>query len=151
MIPTLEEVVAHFGKDVNYYIETKRPFNLNMDQELLRILQAAGLIGIGSKRKQVILQSFADESLINIRNQYSDIFLVRLSSTFTQADIDTSALIADGMGPSYTNVTKALVDAAHAKGLVVHPYTVNTKAEMDTLVGYGVDGFFTNYPDLYID
>ena len=33
-IPTLEEVVSHFGKSVNYYIETKSPFNINMDQEL---------------------------------------------------------------------------------------------------------------------
>lgn len=148
-IPTLEEVVSHFGKSVNYYIETKSPFNINMDQELLRILQNAGLIGIGSKRKQVIIQSFADDSLKNIRNQYSDIFLVRLSKTFTQSDIDTSALIADGMGPNFTNVTKALVDNAHAKGLVVHPWTVNTVADMDKAISYGVDGFFTNYPDLY--
>ena len=148
-IPTLEEVVSHFGKSVNYYIETKSPFNINMDQELLRILQNAGLIGIGSKRKQVIIQSFADDSLKNIRNQYSDIFLVRLSKTFTQSDIDTSALIADGMGPNFTTVTKALVDSAHAKGLVVHPWTVNTVADMDKAVSYGVDGFFTNYPDLY--
>ena len=148
-IPTLEEVVSHFGKSVNYYIETKSPFNINMDQELLRILQNAELIGIGSKRKQVIIQSFADDSLKNIRNQYSDIFLVRLSKTFTQSDIDTSVLIADGMGPNFTNVTKELVDSAHAKGLVVHPWTVNTVADMDKAIGYGVDGFFTNYPDLY--
>lgn len=148
-IPTLEEVVSHFGKSVNYYIETKSPFNINMDQELLRILQNAGLIGIGSKRKQVIIQSFADDSLKNIRNQYSDIFLVRLSKTFTQSDIDTSALIADGVGPNFTNVTKALVDNAHTKGLAVHPWTVNTVADMDKAISYGVDGFFTNYPDLY--
>lgn len=148
-IPTLEEVVAHFGKSVNYYIETKSPFNINMDQELLRILQNAGLIGIGSKHKQIIIQSFADDSLKNIRNQYSDIFLVRLSKTFTQSDIDTSALIADGMGPNFTTVTKDLVDKAHAKGLVVHPWTVNTVEDMNKAIGYGVDGFFTNYPDLY--
>ncbi|MEB8088271.1 BppU family phage baseplate upper protein [Staphylococcus pseudoxylosus] len=148
-VPTLEEVVSHFGKSVNYYIETKSPFNINMDQELLRILQNAGLIGIGSKRKQVIIQSFADDSLKNIRNQYSDIFLVRLSKTFTQSDIDTSALIADGMGPNFTTVTKDLVDKAHAKGLVVHPWTVNTVEDMNKAIGYGVDGFFTNYPDLY--
>ena len=57
--------------------------------------------------------------------------------------------LADGMGPNFTNVTKALVDNAHAKGLVVHPWTVNTVADMDKAISYGVDGFFTNYPDLY--
>ena len=149
-IPTLEEVVNHFGKKVNYYIETKKPFNANMDAELLRILKEKHLIGIGSKPKQVIIQSFADESLVNIRNQYSDVFLVRLSSTFTQSDINTAAQIADGIGPKFTNVTKELVDKSHEKGLVVHPWTINTKEDMDKAVGYGVDGFFTNYPDLYI-
>ncbi|PTI10685.1 hypothetical protein BU096_00495 [Staphylococcus xylosus] len=148
-IPTLDDVVTHFGKSVNYYIETKSPFNTNMDQELLRVLQSAGLIGIGSKYKQVIIQSFADDSLKNIRNQYSDIFLVRLSKTFTESDIDTSALIANGMGPNFTTVTKDLVDKAHAKNLVVHPWTVNTIEDMNKAIQYGVDGFFTNYPDLY--
>lgn len=149
-IPTLEEVVNHFGKNVNYYIETKKPFNANMDAELLRILKEKHLIGIGSKPKQVIIQSFADESLVNIRNQFSDIFLVKLTSTMTTSEIDVAKSIANGIGPNFKNVTKASVDEAHSKGLVVHPWTVNTKGDMDKAISYGVDGFFTNYPDLYI-
>lgn len=148
-IPTLEEVVQHFGRSINYYIETKKPFNINMDRELLRILQASHLIGIGSKRKQVIIQSFADESLVNIRNQYSDIFLVKLTSSLATVELDIAESIANGIGPNFTGVTQAGVNAAHAKGLIVHPWTVNTIVNMDLAISYGVDGFFTNYPDLY--
>lgn len=149
MIPTLEEVVTRFGKSVNYYIETKRPFNANMDNELLRVLNKYELIGIGSKRKQVVIQSFADESLVNIRNQYSDIYLARLSSSMTQSDIDTSVQIANAIAPNFNSVTKELVDNAHSRGLDVHTWTVNTIEEMETAKQYGVDGLFTNYPDLY--
>ncbi len=148
-IPTLEEVINIFGKNVNYYIETKRPFNANMDAELLRILKEKHLIGIGSKPKQVIIQSFADESLINIRNQFSDIFLVKLVSTLNTSEIEIAKNIADGIGPNFVNTTKESVNEAHSKGLIVHPWTVNEKADMDKAISYGVDGFFTNYPDLY--
>ena len=34
-------------------------------------------------------------------------------------------------------------------GLLVHPFTVNTKADMERLNKYGVNGVFTNYPDVY--
>lgn len=148
-IPTLEEVIHIFGKNVNYYIETKRPFNINMDQELLRVLKQNNLIGIDPEKKQVIIQSFSDESLINIRNQFSDVFLVKLVSTLNTSEIEIAKNIADGIGPNFVNTTKESVSEAHSKGLVVHPWTVNEKTDMNKAIDYGVDGFFTNYPDLY--
>jgi glycerophosphoryl diester phosphodiesterase len=44
-------------------------------------------------------------------------------------------------------VDAALVEAAHALCLDVHPYTVNEVAEMEALIELGVDGMFTNFPD----
>ena len=46
-----------------------------------------------------------------------------------------------------TDVDAALVEAAHALCLDVHPYTVNEKADMQALIDLGVDGMFTNFPD----
>ena len=42
----------------------------------------------------------------------------------------------------------ALVEAAHERCLAIHPYTVNTVEEMEELIALGVDGMFTNNPDL---
>ena len=52
-----------------------------------------------------------------------------------------------GIGPSKSDVDRPLVEAAHARCLDVHPYTVNETAEMEKLISTGVDGMFTNFPD----
>lgn len=149
-IPSLDDVLNHFGTEVKYYIETKRPFDANMDKELLTQLKAKGLIGIGSERFQVIIQSFARESLINIHNQFSNIPLAYLTSTFSESEMDDCLSYGSyAIAPKYTTITKELVDLAHSKGLKVHAWTVNTKEEMQSLIQMGVDGFFTNYLDEY--
>ena len=149
-IPSLDDVLNHFGTKVKYYIETKRPFDVNMDKELLTQLKSKGLIGIGSERFQVIIQSFARESLLNIHNQFSNIPLAYLTSTFSESEMDDCLSYGSyAIAPKYTTITKELVDLAHSKGLKVHAWTVNTKEEMQSLIQMGVDGFFTNYLDEY--
>ena len=149
-IPSLDDVLNHFGTEVKYYIETKRPFDANMDKELLTQLKAKGLIGIGSEKFQVIIQSFARESLINIHNQFSNIPLAYLTSTFSESEMDDCLSYGSyAIAPKYTTITKELVDLAHSKGLKVHAWTVNTTDEMQSLIQMGVDGFFTNYLDEY--
>lgn len=49
--------------------------------------------------------------------------------------------------PSYRDLTQALVTEAQALGLKVLPWTVNDPGEMDRLIGWGVDGIITDYPD----
>lgn len=39
-----------------------------------------------------------------------------------------------------------LVDAAHARGLAVHVWTINDEAEMCEVIATGVDGIMTDYP-----
>lgn len=46
-----------------------------------------------------------------------------------------------------SNVTEQVVRAAHAKGLEVHPWTVNDTATMRKLLAMGVDGIITDRPD----
>lgn len=64
----------------------------------------------------------------------------------TAAAAATVAAIADGVGPS-TGITNAsCVQAAHAAGLFVHPYTfLNNPAQYATFYDLGVDGVFTNF------
>lgn len=149
-IPSLYDVIEHFGKSVKYYIETKRPFDKQMDKELTNTLKEYGLIGIGSNEFQVIIQSFAPESLQNIHNNFTNIPLSYLTSTFNESEMDSCLdYNAYAIAPKYTTITKDLVDLAHSKGLKVHAWTVNTKTDIDNLIDMGVDGIFTNYLDEY--
>ena len=151
-IPSLEDVLKEFGNSAKYYIETKRPFDMNMDKELLKQLKNYKLIGFGTQKFGVIIQSFAKESLINIKNQYSNIPLVYLSNTFTESYIQ-EAFDNDfyAVAPKYTTITKSLVDNAHSKGLKVHTWTVNSTVDMRDMENKGVDGIFTNYLDRYFE
>jgi len=43
--------------------------------------------------------------------------------------------------------TKAMVDAAHARGIEVIPWTINDRPTMEKLIDDGVDGIITDFPD----
>ena len=53
-----------------------------------------------------------------------------------------STLLTDASQPGYIDV-----DAAHALGWQVIPWTVNRRETMVELIALGVDGFITDYPD----
>ncbi len=152
-IPTLEEVFQRYGKDVNYYIETKNPESApGMEEELLRLMDKYGLTKPAETKWQVLIQSFSSASLQKIHAINPSLPLIQLfSSTETsetiQAQLDLTRTYAVGIGPSKDDVDAALVEAAHARCLDVHPYTVNETDEMEQLIAIGVDGMFTNFPD----
>ena len=152
-IPTLEEVFQRYGKSVNYYIETKNPETApGMEEELLRLMNKYGLTEPAARNWQVLIQSFSPVSLQKIHALNPSLPLIQLffsteTSETIQARLDATRAYAVGIGPSKSDVDAALVEAAHARCLDIHPYTVNETAEMDQLVALGVDGMFTNFPD----
>ncbi len=50
--------------------------------------------------------------------------------------------------PDYKTLTETMIKQAHALGIKVIPWTVNTKEEIEQLISWGVDGIITDYPDL---
>jgi len=148
-IPTLEEIFQRYGKGVNYYIETKSPESApGMEGELLRPMEKYGLTNPAVAKWQVLIQSFSPASLQKVHALDPSLPLIQLYSSETiQAQLDSARTYAIGIGPSKTDVDAALVEAAHAGCLDVHPYTVNETSEMQSLIALGVDGMFTNFPD----
>jgi glycerophosphoryl diester phosphodiesterase len=61
------------------------------------------------------------------------------------------AVAAEGGGawaPEHGDLTAAAVAEAQGLGLLVLPWTVNRPARMLELVGWGIDGFITDRPDI---
>jgi glycerophosphoryl diester phosphodiesterase len=155
-IPTLAEVVARYGTDVRYYIETKSPeAQPGMEEALLAVLEDAGLIDAGSRADlttaPVVIQSFSAASLRLVHDLRPELPLVQLVTVGAEdplgpAQLDDIAGYAVGIGPLSALVDAAVVAAAHERCLAVHPWTVDDQAELGRLFGLGVDGVFTNLP-----
>lgn len=98
----------------------------------------------------VFLQSF-NQSIVQYLSAQSELPVVFLTSCpTTAAAANAIAAYAAGIGTSTGQATQACIDRVHAAGLLVHVYTVSlaNPALHDTLYARGVDGIFTNTPDL---
>jgi glycerophosphoryl diester phosphodiesterase len=152
-VPTLRAVFERYGTRANYYIETKTPEAApGMEEKLLALINEFGLREGAVQRRQVLIQSFSTASLLKIQRIDAALPLVQLidkqfSSAAIIAQLPAIAEYATGIGPARTSVDAGLVRAAHAHGLVVHPYTVNDESEMKRLAALGVDGMFSDFPD----
>jgi glycerophosphoryl diester phosphodiesterase len=56
-------------------------------------------------------------------------------------------LKANVLSPVATSTTARLIKSSHNVKLPVIPWTVNEKADMSALIGLGVDGLISDYPD----
>jgi glycerophosphoryl diester phosphodiesterase len=150
-IPTLEEVFQRYGKTVNYYIETKAPDpEDHMEERLLALLDKYDLRESAVNRWQVLIQSFSADSLKTVHAMDPRLPLIFLGNP-SVANIPSYADYAVGLGPSFgASINAAWVNTAHASCLDVHPYTINTAANMNAALNAGVDGMFTNFSDVLI-
>lgn len=155
-VPTLKQILKRYGNQANYYIETKSPeVYPGMEKALIKTLKKQGLLTKGKlKQGHVLIQSFSKESLLKVQQLNPSIPLIQLTDkgvipTLTDAQLDEMKQYARGIGPNYKDLTAENTQNLKNHGLIVHPYTVNTEADMRRMNSYGVDGLFTNYADVY--
>lgn len=152
-ILTLEEIFRRYPKGINFHIETKDGAP-DSGRELLRLLDAHGLRQPARTGWRVLIQSFSPADLMQIRTLDPALPLIQLlpsvppAGPAREAMLTTIARYADGIGPSARSVDAAAVQAAHRQCLQVHPYTVDEPGALRALVAAGVDGVFTNRPDV---
>lgn len=148
---TLEEVIETFGQGSCYYIETKAPeIYPGMEKELVRLLKKHKLTNQNAK---VVIQSFSQDSLLKMNKLAPEIPLVQLISyskpaVITHDELDKIKDYAIGVGINYRKIDRNFVEQVQSHGLLIHLYTVNKRADMERLIEWGVNGMFTNYPDV---
>jgi len=179
-LPTFSEAIelvqglnTTTGREAGIYPELKaggwhREEGLPMEEEFLRVLGAYGYTGPDA---HIFVQSFEEEPLIRMRELGSELPQILLigggaaaARFLTDEGLALVRSFANGIGPSkgLVEADPTLVERAHRAGLAVHPYTfradavpaayADPQAELRRFfVDYGVDGLFTDHPDLAVE
>lgn len=145
----LDEVLARYGQATRYWIELKEP-TATGERALVDAVARHGL------RDRVTIQAFDRGSLRRIGRldrALPRVALLRESLPAARARrlVALAGRGVAGVGPCAAAVDARVVDAAHGRAMSVQPYTVNDPAEMERLVWLGVDGIFTDAPDLLVE
>ena len=149
-IPTLEEVFALAGKgNFKFNMETKidpsKP-DLTVAPDVFAKTVLA-VIRKHKMEKRVIIQSFDFRTLHEMKKLAPEIELSALYSGQPRSFVDIAKEAgAKIVSPEYRLVTPEQVQAAHAAGLQVVPWTANQAADWDRLVAAGVDAIITDDP-----
>jgi glycerophosphoryl diester phosphodiesterase len=176
VIELAQQLGKKVGRPVGVYPETKHPtyfrsIHLPLEEKLLASLQKHGW---NSREAPVFIQSFEQDNLRAMRKQ-TKVRLIQLVSAAAMVEGDglrDIAAYADGIGPEKRLVVPVnadgslgtptdLVTRAHAAGLLVHIWTIRVdkeflpagyhgkpEAEFEQFRQLGVDGVFTDFPDV---
>jgi len=152
-VVTLEEILDYFGDDLNYYLEIKETENIDLLlKKLYEILHDYDLIERKDRKAQIVIHSFHYEYLLQIHEDEPDIPLVQLirfrrKANLSNDRINTIKEYAIGIGLNHKRLSRKFVQKIRRSGLLLHPYTVNDKKRMRQIIGWGVTGMSTDFPD----
>ena len=178
IVDLAQRLGAETGRPIGVYPETKHPsyfrhLGLPLEERLVAALDRAGW---NSRSSPVFIQSFEPESLERLRKLTAArlIQLVEAGTTLDDERLRVIAAYANGIGPEKSLVIPTrpdglpgeptdLIARAHAAGLLVHVWTLRAdkeflpaeyrghpEAEFERFRQAGVDGVFTDFPDLAV-
>jgi glycerophosphoryl diester phosphodiesterase len=176
VIELAQKAGAEAGRAIGVYPETKHPtyfrsIGLSLEDRLLASLDRHGW---NRRDSPVFIQSFEDN--LRMLRTKTRVRMIRLleGETPTDAELREIATYADGIGPNSHLVIPVdaerrvqpptdLVRRAHAAGLLVHVWTLRAEpvflspsyhgdfdAEFRHFRDLGVDGIFTDFPDVAV-
>lgn len=148
-LPTLEAVFQEVGSQIAINVELKpegfeeAPAADALEQQVLDLIERYGLA------ESVMLSSFEHRFFPRVRTRTADLPVALLYEALPDPEAALAACRAWGaisVNPQAVELTEAWAVALHEGGLRILPWTVDEPAEMRKLLGWGVDGFFTNDP-----
>ncbi len=93
------------------------------------------------------LQSFDWRAVKEAERQAPEIATAYLTEARDSVVASVQAAGAKTWSPDYRALTKEMLDEAHAAGMRVVVWTVNEPRDITRLIGWGVDGIISDYPD----
>lgn len=160
-VVSLEEQLGCYLKAAprsRFRLETKAPseYDGRMEPELVRVLRKHRLLSTGdAQRSRVVVQSFELDSLEVMSRLAPDVPRAYLFAAPTDLDVLAGRLPAyvDIAAPAaqFLLANPSFPALVHDRGVEVHAYTVDDEPTMEHLLDIGVDGLFTNRPDVLRD
>ncbi|MGG4040010.1 glycerophosphodiester phosphodiesterase family protein [Heyndrickxia ginsengihumi] len=149
-IPALDEIFKQYGNKTKYYIETKNAAKVSVGQEKL-ILQLMRKYHIDEKN--VIIESFHLDSLqvmhqLNSKIKLVQLFYIHNAKELSNMQLDAISKIGYGIGINDQFISSSFIKQVNKKGLKINVYTIDDKTKMKRLIDMGVNGIFTNNPEL---
>ncbi len=153
-IPTIDEFLSFIEttdiKVLNIEIKSPKESETAIVKETIKAVKEHGLFD------KLLISSFDPKLLIEAKQIDPDCktgFLYSptsktLPKMFWRQLEYTKMLGADAVHPYYLFVTEKYVKNAHAMGLKVNPWTVNSEKAIDKMIELGVDGIITDFPDV---
>lgn len=153
LIDSVERYVkVHKLKPVNYNMETKispdgddlfHPKPEEFVKLMMSVIRSKGIA------KRVTIQSFDPRTLVLVHRDYPEMKTALLISNTLgfDANIKDLGFTPAIYSPYYLQVNADLVKQAHAKGVKVLPWTVNSEKDMQAQAALGVDGMITDEPE----
>lgn len=144
-IPFLHEVMDVIQGQCGINIELKGPGTAAPVADLLKACIRDGTCG----KEQLLVSSFDHPQLMEFKQLAPQL---HIGANIYGVPLD-GAGFADAMGVysihAHCNfISRMFVDDAHCRGIKVFIFTVNHAEELRRMAALGVDGVFTDYPEL---
>jgi glycerophosphoryl diester phosphodiesterase len=157
-VPTLNEVFEKFPL-MRYVIEIKLTAN-PIDRPLCDLIRQFNM------QDKVLIASFHDEVMRNFRAACPEVATSASRTEVRNFVLLGKVFLSGFVVPQYhtiqppydpseslgiTIVTQRFIREAHAKNIMVEPWTVNDPELMRQYIEWGVDGIITDRPDLLVE
>jgi glycerophosphoryl diester phosphodiesterase len=145
-MPRLDEVYSLVPERVELHLEIKQGSAVypGIEGRVVDLLRRRG------GRRRTLVSSFDHDALRRVRSLDGKARLGYLLglTTLRTAFREMKEMSAESLNMSLRQVGARAVKAAHERGYKVFVYTVNTPMDRDRLDALGVNGIFSNYPEL---
>ena len=143
-IPVLQEVFDLAKKRATFAIEIKNcpVIYPEIEKKLVQQIEKNDLVD------DVLVIAFYHPSLKKVKDLNPDIrtgilYEAALMEPWTVAE----SVGASAIHPKYVYTMADMVAEAHKRDFLVHPWTINSVADIEQWIKYGVDGIASDFPD----